>query len=66
METLLSISLVVAIVMWAGLALASFLGKIVSDLLPFMKGGNEPGTGNSPEIKQDLPVSERKELALVA
>jgi hypothetical protein len=67
METLLSISIVVAIVMWAGLALATFLGKIVSDLLPFMKVGNEQGAGDSSELKQDHTVSsERKELAMVA
>ena len=67
METLLSISIVVAIVMWAGLALATFLGKIVSDLLPFMKVGNEQGTGSSSELNEDHPVpAERKELAMVA
>ena len=53
--------------MWAGLALATFLGKIVSDLLPFMKVGNEQGAGDSSELKQDHTVSsERKELAMVA
>ena len=62
METLLSISFIVAAVLWAGLALASLLVKLVAGILPLMKGNASGGV----ELAAGEQVPEEKELSMVA
>ena len=62
METLLSISFIVAAVLWAGLALASMLVKLVARILPLMKGNASGGA----EFVAEERIVEEKELSMVA
>lgn len=59
---MLSISFIVAAVLWAGLALASLLVKLVAGILPLMKGNASGGV----ELAAGEQVPEEKELSMVA
>ena len=65
METVLSISIIVALVMWAGLSLATLFGKLVFDLLPFTRISPAKSNGHA-EDEEEGETPEQKELALVA
>lgn len=62
MEQIISITIIMVGIMWAGLMMASFLGKMVSNLLPFEKnstGGNDTvkeGKGNFSEKYEELDL----------
>ena len=64
MEQIISITIIMVVVMWAGLMMASFLGKMVSNLLPFE---NSSPVGNDIVKDGDGKYGEKyEELDLVA